>query len=115
MKKVSLSPILPQGSLRSVIIHLACLATRVSSPREPPDPDMEWTPKDLLRIKEIEQKAGGDKARMLQLARAMARRITDSAKAYRRGRAAEDENFHDVARIFFDRHVELETGQPVLS
>ena len=44
-----------------------------------------------------------DDAKVLALGRQMANSITDAAKAWRRGVAAEEENYHDLARIFFER------------
>lgn len=51
---------------------------------------------------------------MLQMAQRMAKSIGDWKKAARRGSAAEDQNFHDVAKIFFDRADELwvQAGSP---
>jgi hypothetical protein len=66
--------------------------------------------KDYKRISDMVEKAskGGDfKSKLLTLAKAMAHSITDAAKAWRRGLAAEDENYHDVAAIFFDRAEEI--------
>jgi len=59
--------------------------------------------KDEMRISDIASKAGGNKYKMQSLAVQMANKITDPKKAYRRGLAAEDENYHDLAQIFFDR------------
>lgn len=43
----------------------------------------------------------------VQLARNMAKAIRSSDKAYRRYGAAEDENFHDIAAVFYVRAREL--------
>ena len=64
---------------------------------------MTFNDKDAKRIADLVKKAGGSKAKEVQLAEAMARTITDADKAERRGRAAEDENFHSVAAVFFAR------------
>lgn len=43
-----------------------------------------------------------------QLAQTMANKITDVSKAWRRYKAAEDENYHDLALIFYKRFRDLE-------
>lgn len=64
---------------------------------------MTFNDKDAKRIADLVKKAGGSKAKEVQLAEVMARTITDADKAERRGLAAEDENFHSVAAVFFGR------------
>ncbi len=64
---------------------------------------MTFNDKDAKRIEDLIRKAGGDLAKEVQLAQAMAKSITDADKAERRGLAAEDENFHSVAAVFFER------------
>jgi hypothetical protein len=56
--------------------------------------------KDRRRVEDMSVKAKGSNEKMLQLARNMAKAITDAAKAYRRARAAESANYHDIAEIF---------------
>ena len=68
------------------------------------DKDME---KDVKRIDDMAKKAGKDKSQLLRLAQTMANRITNYEKAYYRGSAAEDQNYHDVAKIFYARAEEL--------
>ena len=58
--------------------------------------------KDYMRIDDMARKAK-DHNHMLRLATQMAMSITDYSKAIRRCRAAEDDNWHDVAKIFMDR------------
>jgi endonuclease III len=71
------------------------------------DPE-EITSKDTMRIEDIITKAGGDwNEKAKSLARQMAKAITDKYKAYRRGLAAENENWHEMARIFFLRAGQL--------
>ncbi len=67
--------------------------------------------KDMKRIDDMAAKAGGDKWKMKDLARQMANSITDADKAFRRGRAAEEENYHDIADIFFARGRQLDKGK----
>ncbi len=74
--------------------------------------------KDTARILTLDDRAADEK-HLLRLSQAMANAIgrnvakgskseKDSAKkAYQRGLAAEAENFHEVAEIFFDRAEEL--------
>jgi len=70
----------------------------------------EITSKDTMRITDIIRKAGGDwNEKAKALARQMANAITDAAKAVRRARAAEEENWHEMASIFFNRSVQLAT------
>lgn len=66
-----------------------------------------FTSKDTTRIEGIINKANGNKEKQEQLARSMASKIKDGRKALQRGRAAEDENYHDIAQIFFDRAKEI--------
>ena len=68
------------------------------------DKDME---KDVKRIDDMVEKSDGDNKQLLNLASTMASRITSYDKAYYRGLAAEDQNYHDVAKIFFNRADEL--------
>jgi hypothetical protein len=65
------------------------------------------TNKDYQRLWDMDTKANGDDRKLLAIARRMAQSITHPDKAYRRYAAAEDENFHDVARIFHDRAQDL--------
>lgn len=58
--------------------------------------------KDHQRIQDIVDRNTTDE-KMNAAASRMAKSITDAAKAYRRARAAEDINFHDMAKIFDDR------------
>jgi len=66
-----------------------------------------FTAKDADRIANIIARAKGSQEKQLQLARVMANSIDSYAKAVARGRAAEDENYHDIADIFFARAKEL--------
>lgn len=68
------------------------------------DKDME---KDVMRIDDMVKKSDGDDKQLLRLAQTMASRITSYDKAYYRGLAAEDQNYNDVAKIFFNRADEL--------
>ena len=77
------------------------LTTRYNATELSPDA------KDRKRIEDIATKANYDKAKMQQFARNMAKAITDAGKAYRRGKAAENENYHDLAEIFFARAEDL--------
>lgn len=65
---------------------------------------------DLIRKGEILDAKGRFKAGVgaRQLAQTMANKITDMSKAYRRYKAAEEENFHDLALIFYKRYRDLE-------
>jgi hypothetical protein len=65
------------------------------------------TPKDRMRVNDIVRKSKGDIDKEISLTRTMAKAITDYEKAFRRGMAAEGENFQDMAEIFYDRAEEL--------
>lgn len=58
--------------------------------------------KDFKRIRDLIRKAPSHE-KAVQLAQNMAKSITDAGKAYRRGRAAEEDNYHSLAEIFFNR------------
>lgn len=59
-------------------------------------------PKDMTRVAALAQKPNS-----LRMAQVMADKITDAQKAYRRGLAAEHDNQHDMADIFFNRAKDL--------
>lgn len=63
--------------------------------------------KDYRRVEDMWTKSGYDMDKMVKLATTMAGRITNGEKARNRGNAAEDLNFHEVAKIFFERAEEL--------
>ena len=68
--------------------------------------------KDKDRVRDIIKKSNGDPDKALALARQMAKSITGYEKAYRRYLAAESDNYHDLAEIFFNRFTELfKTGK----
>ena len=69
-----------------------------------------FEPKDEMRIQGIIDKSNGDRNKEVRLARLMANKILDVAKARRRAYAAENENYHNVAKVFYDRVKELELG-----
>jgi len=66
--------------------------------------------KDRGRIEDMVKRADGNETKLLQMATRMAKSIKDGFKALRRGLAAEDENYHAIAKIFFDRAKAL--GRP---
>jgi len=75
---------------------------------------LEPKSKDRKRIQNMIQKpwdrgmrGSRHAAAVRRLAVQMANSIKYPDKAYRRGRAAENENYHDVATIFFQRAAEL--------
>jgi hypothetical protein len=72
----------------------------------------EFDAKDEQRISDIVARGNGDVEKIKQLAQSMANKITDPIKAYERGRAAENENYHDVAEIFFNRADALGNPEP---
>lgn len=81
---------------------------------DPEDDDLEEakdpyviTSKDRMRIQDIHDKAAGDKTKMEKLASTMCKLITDAQKALRRGMAAQDMNFNNIAKLFFARAAEL--------
>jgi hypothetical protein len=63
--------------------------------------------KDEDRIQGIIDKSKGDEDKELQLAGNMAKSIDDKDKAYNRGLAAYNIEKYEIAKIFFDRAVEL--------
>lgn len=74
---------------------------------------LEPQSKDYMRIRDIFDKTSSipqpqRRYKIVQLAQLMANKITDSSKAYRRYKAAEDENAHELALIFYKRFRDLE-------
>lgn len=67
----------------------------------------EITWKDKGRIEDMVKRASGSDTKLIQLAQQMAKTIKDGFKALRRGLAAEDMSYPEVAKIFFDRASEL--------
>lgn len=65
--------------------------------------------KDRIRIQSMADKSRGQ-SHMLNLATNMASAITDPGKAVRRAKAAENENYHAVAGVFYARAKELAKG-----
>ena len=63
--------------------------------------------KDEKRITDIINKADGDDSKAIKLAQNMASKIADGAKALRRAEAATDQNYHDIAKVFYDRAEQL--------
>jgi hypothetical protein len=64
--------------------------------------------KDHRRIDDIiNKKAVGDKAKQEKLAHQQAKLIEDPYKALRRGRAAIDAKAYDLAKIFFQKVIDL--------
>jgi hypothetical protein len=63
--------------------------------------------KDAMRIRGIITRANGSGRKELMYTAAMANSITDSAKAQRRGNAADAIGRHDIARFFFVRFGQL--------
>lgn len=68
---------------------------------------LDVTSKDTMRIQDIVRKAAGSEYKAQTLASTMCKLIKDSYKALRRARAAERENQHKLADIFFKRATEL--------
>lgn len=62
--------------------------------------------KDEMRINAMVEKAK-DEDHLIKLATTMAKRITKPEKAYNRAKAAEDQNYHALAKIFYDKAEEL--------
>jgi hypothetical protein len=99
--------------------HAAPKATKAVSPAKPlsgkAKDDAFWegtknvtyTDKDTDRIEGIYTRSNGDKDKMMAMARQMAKSIDGWRKAMQRGRAAENENYHDLADVFFARAKEL--------
>lgn len=63
--------------------------------------------KDLNRVESIIKKAGGDRDKEISLAQTMANKIKDGRKLVQRGNAAEENNYHNIAKVFFDKAEEL--------
>ena len=68
--------------------------------------EMSYDSKDEKRINDMISKAKDDD-HLLKLATQMANSIKDSTKALRRAYAAEDQNYHDVAGVFYKRAKQL--------
>lgn len=66
-----------------------------------------FDPKDEMRIKDILRKADGDASKAVSLAKTMANKIEDAAKAIRRGDAAKEQEANALAEIFYARAKEL--------
>ncbi len=62
--------------------------------------------KDEMRINDMVEKSK-DEEHLLKLAKTMANSIKNPEKAHNRALAAEDQNYNDIAKIFFDRAEEL--------
>jgi hypothetical protein len=73
------------------------------NPRSSSSGNASYDEKDMRRIEDIIKKAGGNREKEERLATIMANKITDKAKAIRRAKAAEDENYHNIAKIFYNR------------
>jgi len=77
--------------------------------------------KDSRRIEDIvekgykisDKKGTNPDEEMIKLATTQANRIKDYDKAYNRGLAAESDNWHDVAKVFFDRAKELKINENI--
>jgi hypothetical protein len=75
--------------------------------------DRQFDKKDEMRINDLVKRANAGRSgldateKILSLGRQMAVSITDADKAMRRGYAAEAENYHELARIFFYRAEKL--------
>ncbi len=67
----------------------------------------DYDAKDEMRIRDIISKAAGSKSKIIQLSTMMANKITDKDKALRRARAAEEDNYHEIANIFYKRYIAL--------
>jgi hypothetical protein len=68
--------------------------------------------KDVKRIEDMKTKSRDDE-HMLSLSKTMASRITNYEKAHNRALAAEEQNYHDVAEVFFKRAEELKSESKV--
>lgn len=64
-------------------------------------------PKDEMRIRDMVTKSAGSKAKLVALAKQMAKSITDVDKATRRAKAAEAMKLTDVANEFYARAIAL--------
>ena len=64
--------------------------------------------KDLMRIADIIRKADGNEEKAEKLASTMCKLIKDAGKAVRRGKAALSKNMKELARMFFNRALELD-------
>ena len=102
MKTVNGAPLISKAPKALVFSTTPKVSTSVRN--------MDYEDKDVVRIEGIVAKAKGDRDKENQLATNMANSITDGAKALRRGRAAEEQNFHNIAKIFFDRAKTLGTA-----
>jgi hypothetical protein len=69
--------------------------------------------KDMMRLMDIMIKSKEDPEKAKQFARNMAKAIKDVEKAKRRAEAAEQLGFDDLAAIFWARHKELSSAQPL--
>ena len=68
--------------------------------------------KDVKRIEDMKTKSKDDE-HMLGLSKTMAGRISSYEKAYNRALAAKEQNYHDVAEVFFKRAEELKSESKV--
>ena len=71
--------------------------------------------KDVDRIESMVRRSTEDgkldKKKLIKLATTMANTIKSYDKAYYRGLAAEEENYHDVAKIFYNRADEIKDSE----
>lgn len=72
----------------------------------------KYDAKDEQRITDMVAQANGSPEKLTQLARNMANKIGDADKAMRRGHAAEADNYHGIAELFFGRAAELTGSVP---
>lgn len=90
----------------------------VAKPTPPPAPkkssrfadlvsQIKPNPKDAMRVNDLMNKADGDRTKENQLAWQMANATKDIKKLIGRAKYAEDENYHNVAKIFYNKAEDL--------
>ena len=105
-KKYSTVDDMPHGGME-IEGEVEALEEEEDEPLEEGADPLEVTSKDEMRVNDIIKKSNGDKSKARQLAETMCKLIKDKYKALRRARAAENENYHEIANIFFKRAMEL--------
>lgn len=103
----------PEIEKPSTLSNIQVVKPNVFKPVASNPLDRKFDKKDEMRINDLVKRANAGRSgldateKILSLGRQMAVSITDADKAMRRGYAAEAENYHELARIFFYRAEKL--------
>lgn len=90
----------------SAIVNDKSIPSIKDLPKQKPAPT-GYDAKDEKRIQDIMTYSKGSMSKALQLAQVMANKITDYDKCIRRANAAEADNYHNIANVFYKRALQL--------